>query len=313
MSLIYQPNIYENILTFPYASGLRMAKIITGYASSSFVYHVIHEFPELKLDIIIGMAKKNGISKWDHIEYNRIASSTNRLSVKYYIGDKPIHIKGLIWDSQERDVAFAGSSNFSWNGYRDYIEMMTSVPKNELIHAFPSVDFIDCKSPEVDDIDIIIDSITAQQPRSLKEIATTKEVVHVPLFSEKQQRMHDRSGLNWGQRPEYSREPNQAYIPVPKSIHDQHPDFFPPKDQEFTMLTDDGESFVCVMAQDNRKAIETRYDNSILGRYFRKRLNVSLGSYITLGDLEKYGRKSLSIYKIGSDLFFFDYSERGAK
>jgi hypothetical protein len=308
MSLIYQPHIYEKILSTPYSSGLRSAKIITGYASSSFIYHVIHEFPELKLEITIGMARQNGISKWDHIEYNRIASTTNRLTVNYYIGKKPIHIKGLYWESPKRDIAFAGSSNFSWNGYRDFLELMTAVPTEELVVAFPENDIISCNNPDIDDMNIIVDSITSQQPKNLKDIALTKEVVHVPLFSEKQQRMHDRSGLNWGQRPEYSREPNQAYIPVPKSIHDQHPDFFPPKDQEFTLLTDDGESFVCVMAQDNRKAIETRYDNSIIGRYFRKRLNVELGNYVSLDDLERYGRKSLSIYKIGCDLFYSDYS-----
>ncbi len=307
MPAIYQPNIYESILRKPYESGLRIANVITGFASSSFIYHVIHEFPDLHLNITIGMARQNGISRWDHLEYNRIASTTKRLNVNYYLGKIPIHIKGIIWIDESLDIAFTGSSNFSWNGYRDYLELMTNISKVDLQKAFPINDIIDCRGQEIEEIGIIIDSVNMQQPRNLNEIALTKEVVHLPLFSEKQQRMHERSGLNWGQRPEYSREPNQAYLPVPKSIHDEHPDFFPPKDQEFTLLTDDGESFICVMAQDNRKAIETRYDNSIIGKYFRQRLSVDQGAFVTMKHLQNYGRKSVSVYKVSSELYYIDF------
>ncbi len=306
MSIYYQPDIYEEILRKPYQNGLRKIDVISGFASSSFIYHVIHEFDKLNINLIIGMAKQNGISKWDHIEFNRIATTTKRLNVHYYIGKTPIHIKGVIWD-EEIDLAFSGSSNFSWNGYRDYKELMTKVPKIELEKAFPSENLIDCRNSEIESLGIITNSLTTQQPKNIKDIAITKEVVDLPLFSEKQQRMHERSGLNWGQRPEYNREPNQAYIPVPKSIHDEHPDFFPPKDQEFTLLTDDNESFVCVMAQDNRKAIETRYDNSILGKYFRNRLRIGQGSFVRLEDLVNYGRKSISVYKISRELYFLDF------
>ena len=307
MSIHYQPEIYDAILRKPYQNGLRQIDVITGFASSSFIYHVIHEFEQLNINVIIGMAKQNGISKWDHIEFNRIANVTKRLKVNYYIGKVPIHIKGVVWDNETIDIAFTGSSNFSWNGYRDYSELMTKVPKVELKKAFPTDNLVDSQDVKVENLGIITDSLTTQQPKNLKDIAITKELVELPLFSEKQQRMHERSGLNWGQRPEYKREPNQAYLPVPKSIHDEHPDFFPPKDQEFTLLTDDGESFVCVMAQDNRKAIETRYDNSILGRYFRNRLRIKQGAFVSLEDLVNYGRKSISVYKISSELYFLDY------
>jgi len=307
MSILLQPNIYENILNRPYAHGLRELNVITGFASSSFIYHVMHEFLDLQLNVIIGMARQNGISRWDHIEFIRIATTTKRLNVNYYIGKKPIHIKGVLWADKLTDLAFTGSSNFSWNGYRDFTELMTKVSRIDLQAVFPSDNLIECRNAEIDSIGIITDSLTTQQPKNLKEIALTKEVVHLPLFSEKQQRMHERSGLNWGQRPEYSREPNQAYIPVPKSIHDEHPDFFPPKDQEFTLLTDDGESFICVMAQDNRKAIETRYDNSILGKYFRQRLNIPLGIFVTLEHLEQYGRKSISVYKLSNEIYYIDF------
>lgn len=60
-------------------------------------------------------------------------------------------------------------------------------------------------------------------------------------------------GLNWGQR--LGREPNQAYIPIPIAIHKEFPNFFPNRKNEFSVITDNGESFVCVIAQENSKAI----------------------------------------------------------
>ncbi len=307
MPITFRPHIYDEVLKNPYSQGYRQAKVITGFASSSFIYHVVHEFPDLDLDVIIGMARQNGVSLWDHKEYIRIADSTGRLNVRYYQGKIPVHIKGVLWPSNKTEIAFTGSSNFSWNGFRDFDELMVDVSPIELRDAFPNENLINCKDPGVEATGLVLDSIGARLPKSLRDIAISKEVVHLPLFSEKQKRMHERSGLNWGQRPEYSREPNQAYLPVPKSIHDEHSDFFPPKNEEFTLVTDDGESFICVMAQDNRKAIETRYDNSILGKYFRARLKVPQGDFVTMENLVTYGRKTVSIYKLSRELYYLDF------
>ncbi|ODV48606.1 hypothetical protein BLL41_17710 [Bacillus sp. FMQ74] len=117
-------------------------------------------------------------------------------------------------------------------------------------------------------------------------------------------KIHEKSGLNWGQRP--GRELNQAYIPVPKEV--RKTDFFPDKKIEFTVITDDGESFICVVAQDDNKALETCRDNSILGKYFRNRLGVPLGGFVSIEDLDRYGRHYVTIYKINNETYFMDFS-----
>ncbi len=77
---------------------------------------------------------------------------------------------------------------------------------------------------------------------------------------------------------------------------------------QFNLITDDGESFTCVVAQENNKALETPEDNSILGKYFRKRLNVPLGSFVKVEDLDRYGRHHVTIYKINNETYFMDFS-----
>jgi hypothetical protein len=118
--------------------------------------------------------------------------------------------------------------------------------------------------------------------------------------------MHSKAGLNWGQRE--GRDPDQAYIPVPAEVHRDLPGFFPPLGRRFTVQTDDGEVFICVTAQQNRKGLETPEDNSLLGRYFRRRLGVGSGEFVTRDHLQAYGRTDVKITKIDDDLYIMEFS-----
>ena len=83
---------------------------------------------------------------------------------------------------------------------------------------------------------------------------------------------------------------------------------FPERGREFTIITDDGLSFICVVAQEGNKAIETCRDNSILGRYFRQRLGIASGSTVSRADLDSYGRSSVLLYRIDEDTYYMDFS-----
>ena len=112
------------------------------------------------------------------------------------------------------------------------------------------------------------------------------------------------SGLNWGQRP--GRNQDQAYLPVPSDI--QRTDFFPPVGEVFQMVTDDNELWVCARRQANGKAIHTIKDNSIIGKYFRRRLGLESGDLITLNHLLNYGKTCVEIYKVSKNYFVMDFT-----
>ena len=128
--------------------------------------------------------------------------------------------------------------------------------------------------------------------------------VKLPLYSERDGKMHTHSGLNWGQRE--AREPNQAYIPIPAKI--QKSCFFPPRGQYFSVLTDDGFPFVCVVAQDKGKALHTTNNNSEFGEYFRRRLGVPLGAPITLDDLDRFGNRYVKFTKINEEEYYMEFN-----
>ena len=115
--------------------------------------------------------------------------------------------------------------------------------------------------------------------------------------------------MNWGHRPH--RSLNEAYIHIPASI--AKTDFFPPLKIPFTVLTDDEKSLICVIAQPKQRggaigcAIETTNSNSELGLYFRNRLNLASGEFVTREHLEKHGRNSIRFYKVDDETYYLDF------
>lgn len=111
------------------------------------------------------------------------------------------------------------------------------------------------------------------------------------------------SGLNWGQRP--GRNPDQAYLAVPSQI--QKNNFFPEPGQIFIIETADGDIWRCARRQANGKAIHTIDDNAILGKYFRRKLGLPYGSFVTLSHLLRYGKTTVDIYKKSEYKFILDF------
>lgn len=309
------PDIYPQVVEAPYNEGRTALHVLTGYASSAFVHHLLYTYERLSIDLIMGMVKHQPITIWDHNEYVNLVQTTGRLRVRYYNGTPPIHTKAMLWKGNdgEFDLAYVGSSNLTWHGFRDYQELMVSADPKEVLDAFPEVHLLkDCtdedifehfqmlyqREPEFADIDTT----------AIGAAATGCPSVVLPLTQKRDGQVHGSSGMNWGQRDR--REPNQAYIPVPREIHRDNPDFFPDLKEEFTILTDDGESFVCVVAQQGRKAIQTTHDNSILGRYFRMRLGVPLDGRVEREHLDRYGRDFVTLYKMNDDTYYMDFSQR---
>lgn len=115
-----------------------------------------------------------------------------------------------------------------------------------------------------------------------------------------------RSGLNWGKRFEHKRKENEAYIPVPIVIANSG--FFPTGGRYFTVLTDDQKVITARLEQQNNKALTSPLNNSILGEYFRDRLQVPAGAEVKTLYLEQYGRTDVEFTKLDSETYYMDFS-----
>ncbi len=307
--MIYS-NLFEEILVSPASGGADELLIVSGYASGSMAYRHLAT-PEIagagvKVQLVVGMAPtSDGIRLADHDMFSRLETESP-FECHYRIAPPAVHSKVYVWMRGDAPMrAFIGSANYTEQGF------LSSRQENAMDETDPQAAhgyFMDTLrgAMEISHDDIEGNVILHRdKPRSRE----SGDCVTVSLLS--RNRVPARSGLNWGQRPEYGRNPNQAYIQLGAEI--ARSGFFPPRPDQFTLLTDDGElPIVAVRAQKSGDrggdAIETPEGNHILGAYLRARIGVRSGAPVAKSDLESYGRTDITFCKIEDDTYYMDFS-----
>jgi hypothetical protein len=324
--------LFEEVLLSPVRKGADRLLAVSGYASPAMVTrHLNHANTLLRqgvcLDLVVGMTGQDGLPINTHLGFRTLASQESRQFVCSYMPTGlSVHSKVYIWMQGPRPVeAWVGSANYTQNGFgvgrqeKLHFEVMTQTSPDQAVEYF---DFIASKSVLCTDEDVerhVIFHPAFQYPDIVQDIENDHAIdaalqhldqVSLPLFitsGHGQGTVHSKSGLNWGQRVVNGkmREPNQAYIPVPS--HVARSGFFPPRGVHFNMTTMDGSSMLMTVAQEGSKALQSTESNSIIGRYFRMRLQVPDGQRVTISDLDRYGNRYVNIYKLADDEFLLDY------
>lgn len=321
--------LFEDVLIEPAIHGANKLYIISGYATSAMAFHHLNLLanrnilPEVHL--LIGMSSVDGISESNHMGFKNLMENSYRgnFFCSYVFETPPVHSKVYSWYQDDRPVSgYAGSANYTQIAFSDQQrETMEESDPGEGFDYFSDLEAesIYCIHPDSESIVQIYNdnnyrrvireenALQEQDGAFLRNSPSLAGLPHV-CFSllDRNGRLPQRSGLNWGQRPEEHREPNQAYIKLPSSVYNT--DFFPGRTVHFTVLTDDGMVLICTRAQDNGKAIHTPHNNSLIGEYFRNRLNLPNGSAVSLGDLQRYGRTDVCFYKIDDETYFMDFA-----
>lgn len=323
MSVIVD-QLFRKVLVEPAEAGANTLFVVSGYASPAIVYRQLSTVLDSTVHLLIGMVGRDGMRIGSHSVFRTLAVEdfSGRFTCRYFVGLQPAHSKLYGWFHNDAPaVGFIGSANYSQTAFSEnQIESMAvcdAVEAKSLYERLAETS-VDCTDPAVERYVSLYDE---------RRIITTRispigEREHLLRFTEENGLLDEqwrsvrlslltsygnvgeRSGLNWGQRP--GREPNQAYIPVPKRIRESV--FFPPLGQHFIVLTDDGVSMDCVRSQAGGKAIETFKNNSILGLYLRARIGVPEGNKVYMTHLRRYGRADVTIYKIDAETYYLDFS-----
>ncbi len=308
-------NLYENILLNPVRNGARELFAISGYASATFANkHLLETVDwDIKVNLLIGMPGKRS----DHLGYlSLIDHFEDRFKGYYLQGTPPVHCKAYGWFENTTPICgYSGSANYSRPGFFDQeqINQLTNENPEDIRELF--LDFL---SRSISIEDYVPDEqqsylSTLEQRETLDASVAPGQIYwEIPekrvriSFLARGGNLPQRSGLNWGQRPEEGREPNQAYLSLKQDARDEG--FLPALAETFTLITDDSKSIDCSVAQQGRKAIHSTFNNSEIGKYVRKRIGVSLGDPVTKDDLESYGRTDYTIEKIDEETFLLDLS-----
>lgn len=307
---MFTENLYERVLLDPVREGCDELFIVTGYASASFLRKHLHDIrdinPDVKINLIRGMKKLS-----DHSGYLSVVNEfADSFDGYYYTGRPEVHSKTYSWIKDgDPFIGLSGSANYSQNAFianlqqnqmgiddakeiRDYFFRLRSDSQKIQDH-------IPDESEAIENI-----PFGASLPPGEGVWIVPNKSARISFLTRRTGKIAERDSLNWGQRP--GRERNQACLNIRGEAKTDG--FLPPRDFTFTLLTDDGITMDCKKQQANGKAISTTYNNSEIGIYFRERLNVPLGQFVTTEDLMKYGRTDFVLTKINDDTFALDFS-----
>jgi len=318
--------LFEKVLLNPVHQGANNLYVVSGYASATMASYHLERLLEISknvtINLIVGMASHEGISKSNHQLFKTLMGNIypQNFDCRYITDNRlQVHSKVYTWCKDDTPLyAFVGSANYTNNGFlvATRQEAMGECSAVSSLAYFRQLinNSTECNNIAIEDFVTIYLDRPYSHSKKPKLKSTTTDVTnnqinlvdlsHVKIDLLSDGTLPQRSGLNWGQRPK--RDSNQAYIKIPSDIYKT--DFFPERKIHFSVLTDDNQTLICTRAQDNGKAIHTPFDNSLLGRYFRKRLGLSSGVLVTEEDLLRYGRTDIDFYKITDDTYFMDFS-----
>ena len=305
-------NLFQRVLVNPVTQNQATKLfIVSGYASGSMAYRHLAT-PEIvnnnvEVNLVVGMASE-GVGLADHSMFTRLEAE-ERFRCYYRITSPTVHSKVYVWMAGNEPVkALVGSANYSEQGLRSRQQenVMTDTDPDSALSYFEET-LQGTMEVSHDDIE---QHVRFYRGDDTHQSRVDNDCITVSLLMRNGQ-VHNRAGLNWGQRPEYERNPNQAYIQLGARI--ARSGFFPPKPERFTVITDDGLSLIAVRASkdtDGRggDSLETPEGNHILGAYFRARLSVPSGNPVTRQHLEAYGRTDVEFCRLDEDTFLMNFS-----
>lgn len=305
-------------------------RIVTGYASPAMLSRVLADFPNIRVSLIVGMVGLEGILLSDHEGFLALqAQHESRVNISYTKSGTSVHTKLYIWSNGGAPtVGFAGSSNFTHNGFligtraRAHSELLIPINPGDGAAEFDrlarrTVSITDSSLPQY--VRMRLRARTTGTPLQLLNLNETPDITNapsiiLPLVRTSQPGRgfpHDKWGLNWGQRPGRAAR-SEAGIPVPSRAHQVAPNFFPtgaPHNRpRFAVHTDDSETIFMVVAEQGDKVLHSVPSNAQIGKWFRRRLGVTMDAKVTMEDLRRFGSRFVKIYRLDDEAYYLTYN-----
>lgn len=136
--------------------------------------------------------------------------------------------------------------------------------------------------------------------------------VILPLYSTRTNEVAEHSGLNQWNAHGCRRSLDEVYIPIPKFIHRNYPDFFPSREQVFELMTPDGKSLQAKICQSDGKALMSNPNSALADWLLRQLLNLKEGELATSYHLKLMDCDSVKITKISDTTYQIDKARFGA-
>lgn len=141
--------------------------------------------------------------------------------------------------------------------------------------------------------------------------ARIKQTIYLPLYG-RGMKVFERSGLNQWNAGGRVRNKSEVYIPIPRIIYINYPNFFPSRQQPFSLKLPNNHTMKSKICQDGGKALMS-YSNEELGQWIlRDVLNLNDDELLTYEKLQILGIDSVRIDKINHLEFEINFAKTGS-
>ena len=316
-------DIALRLLFEPLSDDVDELYIVSAYATPTMLSWYMKNLDKrthcpIKISLMVGMIPYDGVSVSVHEGFIQLLHDSkppeiSKLECSYIYDNPAVHSNVYIWAKGGIPIsAFMGSANFvqgSFVGHHRQ-EVISECDPAEAMRYYEELTgrSIYANHAEVEEYVLIHPThpVLDRENALREDIGQTEHLyksVKLSLLARNGEPGR-RSGLNWGQRP--NRNPNEAYIHLPRRIAKSG--FFPLEERHFTAITDDRHQLILRIEQQNDKAITTPARNSDLGEYFRNRLGLANGEYVSRVALDRYGRTDVTFIKLDEETYYMDFS-----
>lgn len=325
-STVISSDLFRRVLIDPALEGCTELHIVTGWTSPAMISRHVEALSRagisgLEIDVTVGMSGAEGIPSFVLTGLQALPRNLKgvRINCSLALPGSSFNSKIYVWSKGSGPwKAWVGSANYTQIGFglseenERHKEVLAEVDphsawsevlalcENTIAPSHPEIGSRLAISP----IDSLGESSLIVKPKR------SEGSVVLPLVQTKRNagEVHPKSGLNWGQRA--GRDQSQAYLPIPSEVRSAN--FFPPIGEHFQVVSTDGESFICTVAQAGGKALHTPIDNSQFGLYFRRRLGLEDDAFVSTQDLERFGSNGVEFSRVSEGLYTMHF-EPGIK
>ena len=280
--------------------GIKTFQLKNGNSSVEKVAEFNKLSPELRTLNGIELARRVSKLRNDRIELaNRLCGVSN--SLYHIVGRKEnelliyntpydlIDIENIcdIKNNKDKTIKFNdGISEYSFN-FSKSVLMKKFVASED--HKIIPIDII--KDPFA-----ILEELLSNRPMQEQ---SREHFVVLPLYSERKGcYVPEKSGLNQWNASGRVRSEDEVYIPIPKRIHQAHPNFFPHKDIAFSLHLPNKSIINAKLCQSNSKGLMSNPNKALGAWILRDVMKISPGQLVTMNDLNRLGFDSLRLTKI---------------
>lgn len=332
--MLYYKDLEEKVLSLGLTNQPDELCIISGYVGCDPI-EKLKDLPEnVHVTVIYGMYGNDNISAPLHKALLGLQQELPNVEILY--STVPVHSK-IYFSLSGNSIqsVLIGSANFSVSGLRNnYKEVLSDVgadihEKLQVYYDYVRSRSIPCTSAEIKVREIFKARRTTKFPQPL----IAHNICRATFF-DKNGVVPKMSGINWCCSKGHVAE-GDAYIPIKKEYIDAFPKMFPPKkyvngvvnanyqgnrkreNDLVELIWDDGTIMTGLLEgqiYDKKedmyypKQLSSSPQKSILGKYLRQRLGVSLNHVVTKADLIKYGRTHIDISLIAEGIYYMEFS-----